>query len=158
MAYAIIGFHPFYQIGSKQSATALHYGLFSAVCHLIWSIPLSYIIFACARNSGGAINRILSHPGWQPFSKISYAMYLVHHPVILLTAATIKTLPYFNELLLYQSIIGNIGLTILVAIPVTLAFDSPIDTIDRLIVGASAQKQPSAQNEMQKDRNEKKIS
>lgn len=70
-------------------------------------------------------------------------MYLVHHPIILLTAASIKTLPYFSEITMAQTIIGNIGLTIVVAIPVTLAFDSPIDTIDRLILGASTPKQAS---------------
>lgn len=154
MTYAVFGFHPFYQFGSIQT-TALHFGLFSAVCHLIWSIPLCFIIFSCARN-GGPINRFLSHPSWQAMSRLSYAMYLVHHPVILLTAATIKTLPHFSEITFLQSIIGNIGLTTLVAIPVTLAFDSPIDTIDRLIFSASTPKQPSSINE--KDRSEKKIS
>lgn len=155
MAYAILGIHPFYQIGSNHT-TALQYGLFSAFAHLIWSVPLCYIIFACARNSGGAINRFLSHPYWQPISKISFAMYLVHHPVIMLTAATIKTLPHFNEATFYLNIIGNIGLTILVAIPTTLAFDSPIDTIDRLLLGSAST--PKSTAIMNKDKNEKKIS
>lgn len=157
MMYAIVGFHPYFQFTNVKS-TSLEYGLFSAFSHLIWSIPVSYIIFACARNSGGVINRFLSHPFWQPISNLSYAIYLLHHPIILLTAASIKHLPYFNEITHIQNIIGNIGLSILIAIPVTLAFDSPIATIDRLILKAgaitSSKKPPSVANDII----EKKIS
>lgn len=132
MAIAIFGYHPFYQFTNLRT-TALQYGLYDAFSHVIWSAPICYIIFACAHNSGGVINWFLSHPIWQPFSRISYAVYLVHYPVSYLTVASIKPLPYFNEITLLRSIIGNVGLSILVAIPATLAFDSPIDTIDKLI-------------------------
>lgn len=156
MAYTICEYRPFHQIDASNQSTALHFGLYSAYSHLVWSISLCYIIFACANNSGGAINQFLSHPIWQFISKISFAMYLVHHPVIFLTAASMKTLPYFNELTYYQSAIGNIGLTILISIPLTLAFDSPIDTIDKLIMGiASTPKQATT---VQKEKDEKKIS
>lgn len=137
MAIAIFGFHPFYPFSSSKS-TSLAYGLYSAYSHIIWSIPLCYIIFACQNNSGGLINRFLSHSFWQPCSRLSYAVFLVHHPIILLTSASMKTLPYFNEITFIQSVIGNIGLSVLVAIPVTLAFDSPIDAIDRLLSRNSA--------------------
>lgn len=123
IAIAIFGYHPFYQFKNIKT-TALQYGLYDALSHVIWSGPLCYIIFACrARDSGGVINWFLSHPFWQPISKIAYATYLVHYPVSFLTTASIKTLPYFNEITLLQSIIGNTGLSMLVAIPATLAFD-----------------------------------
>lgn len=139
LAIAIFGYHPFYQFTNIKT-TALQYGLYDGFSHVIWSIPLCYIIFACARESGGVINWFLSHPFWQPISKIAYATYLIHYPLSFLITASIKTLPYFNEIILLQSIIGNIGLSMLVAIPVTLAFDSPIDTIDKLIFNSGKQK------------------
>lgn len=139
IAIAIFGFHPFYQFTNIKT-TALQYGLYDAFSHFIWSIPLCFIIFACARNSGGAINWFLSHPFWQPISKLAYAIYLVHCPVTFLTTASIKTLPYFNEITLLQSIIGNTGLSILVAILATLAIDAPIEAIDKLIFTSNKQK------------------
>lgn len=136
MAITLFGFHPFYPFSTSKS-TSVEYGLYSAFSHILWSIPLCYIIFACAHGSGGPINRFLSHPIWQIISRLSYAIYLVHHPVILLTAASIKTLPYFNEITFIQSAIGNIGLSMIVATLATLAFDSPIDVIDKLVFEAS---------------------
>lgn len=133
MAFAIFGYHPFYQFTSLNT-TSLEYGLYDALSHIIWSLPVCYIIFACAHDSGGVINRFLSHPAFQPVSKLSFAIYLVHYPVVFLTVASIKTLPYFNEITLAQSIIGNAVLSILVAIPATLAFELPIDTLDKLIL------------------------
>lgn len=141
MAIAIFGYHPFYQFTSL-STTSLQYGIYDALSHVFWSIPICYIIFACAHNSGGVINWFLSHPFWQPISKLSFAIYLVHYPVSYLTFASIRILPYFNEITLVQNIIGNIGLSILVAIPATLAFDLPIDTLDRLIINSGKPKSP----------------
>lgn len=145
MAIAIFGFHPFYQFQS-QNTTSLQYGLYDALSHVIWSIPICYIIFACAHNSGGVINWFLSHQFWQPLSKLSFAIYLVHYPVSYLSVASIKTLPYFNEITLVQSIIGNTGLSILVAIPATLAFDLPIDILDKLILSSGKLKLPPKTN------------
>lgn len=142
MAIALFAHHPFYQ-ATNVKTTALQYGLYDAFNHVIWSAPICYIIYACAHNYGGAINWFLSHPAWQPFSRISYAVYLVHYPVSYLVSASVKSLPYFNEITLIQSIMGNTGLSILVAIPATLAFDSPIDTIDKLIFSYGQRKSPT---------------
>lgn len=152
IAIAIFGFHPFYQFTDLKT-TALQYGLYDGFSHVIWSGPLCYVIYACASDSsdsGGVINTFLSHPFWQPISKISYATYLIHYPVSFLITASIKTLPYFNEITLLQSIIGNTGLSMLVAIPATLAFDSPIDTINKLIFGSGKEKQELKNNKVVK--------
>lgn len=156
MVHTVLGFHPFYPFSSTNS-TSFEYGLYSAYSHIFWTIPLCYIIFACSHNSGGAINRFLSHPFWQTISNLSYAIFLVHHPIVLLTAASIKTLPYFNEITFIRSVIGNVGLSILVAIPLTLAFDSPIDTIVKLFK-TSASTMPRKPSSMTNDNIEKKIS
>lgn len=139
ISVAIFGFYPFYQTTDVRS-TALEYGFYDGFSHVIWSMPFCYIIFACAHESGGGINWLLSHPIWQPISKLSYATYLVHYPISFLTTASIKTLPYFNEITFIQSVIGNIGLSMLVAIPATLAIDWPIDATVKLIVDAIEQR------------------
>lgn len=71
---------------------------YDALGRVGWSIALCYIIFACINNSGGIVNWFLSHPLWQPISRISYAIYLLHFFVMASILAPIKTPSYFSEL------------------------------------------------------------
>lgn len=134
MMFALVGHQPFFEFPNAQG-TSLQYGLYSASYHTFWSVSLCYIIFACYRNSGGVINWFLSHPFWQPLSRLSYAIYVVHYPIIFFSTGSVKSLPVFSEFALIQTGFGYACLSILVAILAALAFDSPIDTIDKLIFG-----------------------
>lgn len=152
MATVILANYPLAQLDSK--ATPLHYGLYDAFGRVGWAIALCYIIFACIHNYGGPINWLLAFPLWQPLSRISYAIYLLHFPVILVTMATMKTSLYFSELnavsfvqfeyfivftitiflyLQFHAFIGNYFITVFVSIVATLAFESPIITIENLL-------------------------
>lgn len=96
MAGVIFGNYPLQQIDSE--ASSLDYGLYDAFSRVAWAIALCYIIFACVHGYGGPVNWFLSHPLWQPISRLCYSIYLLHFPVIMVTQATIKTSPYFSEL------------------------------------------------------------
>lgn len=96
MAMVIFAYHPYAQPNSDT--TALEFGLYEALSRVVWSIALCYIIFACAHGYGGPVNWFLSHPLWQPLSRLSYSIYLVHFPVIIATTGSMKTPPYFSEL------------------------------------------------------------
>lgn len=96
MATVIFINYPLAQLDSKS--TPLEYGLYDAFGRVSWAIALCYIIFACINKYGGPINWFLSHSLWQPLSRICYAVYLLHFPVILVTTASMKTTPYFSEL------------------------------------------------------------
>lgn len=127
----IFGHYPLQQIHLKF--TPLEFGLFDVFSRIGWSIALSYIIFACAHGSGGLINSFLSHKFFQLFSRICFAVYLVHLPILVLTMGTMKAPPFFNELFCLHTFFGNLVLSILVAIFATLAFEAPINLIGRWI-------------------------
>lgn len=140
---AVFGWYPFYQ--TNPQTTSLEFGLFVALSEIAWPIAVCYIIFACARGYGGPINSLLSHPLWQPFSKLSYAVYLIHDPLIQVVSST-NTVEIFEELKTFQLFIEVCALSVLLAIPATLAFVSPLDTIDKLIF--STNKKPKTPNTM----------
>lgn len=96
MAAVIFAYYPYAQPNSDS--TALEFGLYEALSRVAWSIALCYIIFACAHGYGGPVNWFLSHPLWQPLSRLSYSIYLVYFPVIIATTGSMKTPPYFTEL------------------------------------------------------------
>lgn len=138
MAAVIFGNYPLIQLDS--TATPITYGLYDALSRILWSIALCYIIFACVHNSGGPVNWFLSHPLWQPFSRICYAVYILHFTVVLIMAATLKTSPYFSELSAFHTFIGNYILVVCIAIVATLAFESPIVVIEKILFSPQKKK------------------
>lgn len=94
MLAVVIGGYPLQQI--KDKPAPLWFALYDGVGRVVWSLALCYIIFACVHNSGGAINWFLSHPLFQPLSRLSYSIYLVHFPVIYATLLSMKSPPYFS--------------------------------------------------------------
>lgn len=150
--------YPLIQLDS--TATPLEFGLYDALSRVIWSIALCYIIFACINNHGGLVNSILAHPLFKPISRLCYSIYLMHFFVIRMTMASIKSSVYFSELnavsfpkrtsgkigehfahfwngvffhLQVHAFIGNFILTIFVSLVATLAFESPLITIVKII-------------------------
>lgn len=131
MLLVVFGNHPFYQ--NNPNLVPLHYGLYDGLSRVFWSIALCYIIFACAYNFGGPINWFLSHQWWLPLSRLSYAICLFHYPILKATLFTLKSLPEFNELTINFNFITAYLVCIVVATVATLAFESPIITIAKLI-------------------------
>lgn len=113
-----------------------HHGLYDGLGRVCWSISLCYIIFACAHNAGGVLNRFLSHPLWVPFSRLSYSIYLVHIPVLIATTARMKTPFNVTHSSLLQNIILTYILTLLVAMIAALLFESPVVAIEKMIFNA----------------------
>lgn len=94
MATVIFVNYPLVQFDSRPSD--LHVGLYDSLSRVAWAVALCYIIFACVNNCGGPVNWFLSHPLWQPISRISYAIYLVHFPVTMFFNATMKHPSYLS--------------------------------------------------------------
>lgn len=127
--------YPLWQTNTNNTPTPLVYGLYGALSRVIWSVALCYIIFACVHLSGGPVNWFLSHPLWQPLSRLCYAIYLLHFLAILIFMASMKTTPYFTEVSAFHAFIGFYVITVFVSIVATLAFESPIIIIEKQIFG-----------------------
>lgn len=95
MIVAIGAIYPLQQTDSK--AIPLAFGLYDALSRVAWSIALCYIIFACIHNYGGPVNWFLSHPLWQPLSRLTFSIYLLHKVIINLSIAAMKRPIYFSE-------------------------------------------------------------
>lgn len=62
-----------------------------------------------------------------------YAIYVVHFGVIMITTSVMRTPFRVSKIAIMQQFFGDFVLSFLVAIPATLAFEMPIDAIDKLI-------------------------
>ncbi|XP_055304069.1 nose resistant to fluoxetine protein 6-like isoform X1 [Sitodiplosis mosellana] len=145
MAGVIFTNYPLVQVDS--TANSLDYGLYDALSRVAWSIALIFIIFSCVHNSGGPVNWFLSHPLWQPISRLCYSIYLLHFPCVMVVMSSMKASPYFSELIAFHAFIGNYMLTVFVAAIATLAFESPIIIIEKLIFDQKKKPETNARNE-----------
>lgn len=141
MPAAVIGNFRNYQ--STIHLTPEEVGLFESLSRIVWSICLSYMIFACAHGSGGAINRFLSLSAYQPLAKLSFTIYLIHILVLIYTTDTVQRPLSFSETEAFQSGISVYVISAIVAIPLVLAFELPIDAIYKLTMITKSKRPPS---------------
>ncbi|RZF36541.1 hypothetical protein LSTR_LSTR014489 [Laodelphax striatellus] len=89
--------------------------------------------FLLARSYQGPIGRFLSWKFFQPLSKLTYVIYLVHVGVEYAYLALIKSAAHFEVLFTLRETAGEILMSILVAPVVALVFEMPFINLERVI-------------------------
>ncbi|XP_058467393.1 nose resistant to fluoxetine protein 6-like [Malaya genurostris] len=108
---------------------------FEALHRPVFGICVMWIIFACVNGKGGLINELLSSVLWQPLSKLSFTMYLLHVQLLLMASiASVKTDSYFSVMDMFYRIWGAIGLTTSIAVLWSSIFEIPFVTLDKLLL------------------------
>ncbi|CAL4122583.1 unnamed protein product, partial [Meganyctiphanes norvegica] len=92
----------FYQYHTPATGTGNI--MYEMVHRTIWALCLAWITIACYFGYGGIVNDFLSHPSWQPFSRLTYTMYLVAQEFTYSYVNASRTLFYFTNI---NKIIGN---------------------------------------------------
>ncbi|XP_078335726.1 O-acyltransferase like protein-like isoform X2 [Crassostrea virginica] len=81
--------------------------VYEAMTHVVWSLSLSWLIFACAKGHGGAVNWVLSWRGFLPLSRLSYVVYLIHPVIMVLFIYNKKVLINMNTLEMSYLFLGH---------------------------------------------------
>ena len=72
---------------------------------LAFSIGLSIIIFICNTGYGGMFSSFLSWPGWDPLSRLTFGVFLIHQMVIFYILGTLQsTLKYTDPVFVMVSV------------------------------------------------------
>lgn len=153
MIVTIFANYPLQQFDTK--AIPFEFGLYDAFSRIGWSMALFYIIFACVHNSGGPVNWFLSHPLWLPISRLCYATYLLHVPIIVMMYATTKSAPVFSQTATLQDFIIVYILTLLASTVATLTFESPIIIFEKILFKTTTESEKnniSVANESEKQK------
>lgn len=130
----VFGLYPIYQ--SSHKTTTLESAFFEPFSRVGWGICLSWIIFACVLGYGGPINWLLSLPQWQPIGRLSYSIYIVHMPIQLMLSTSARTTSYFSDVNAIHAFWGDFGITLTVAVFWTMAFESPVLTLEKILLGS----------------------
>ncbi|XP_031623683.1 nose resistant to fluoxetine protein 6-like isoform X2 [Contarinia nasturtii] len=136
---AIFGVLAYFSYELQQmdhKANSTESGIYTASSRVGWSIFLCMVVYACVCGYGGPINWFLSLPMWQPFARLSYAIYLLHMPIMLATAASTHTPLYFSGRNILFKFFGDFIAALLLSIIVSLAFESPIIVLEKILFGS----------------------
>ncbi|KXJ74409.1 hypothetical protein RP20_CCG013733 [Aedes albopictus] len=101
----------------------------------VFAVCVMWIILACVNGKGGLLDEFLGAAMWQPLSRLSFTMYLLH--ILLLVMASVapsKTSAYFSVIDMFYRIWGAIGLTTGVTLLWSAIFEVPFGTLDRLLL------------------------
>lgn len=92
---AVFGLYPMNQPGAILfDLECAFYESFSRVC---WAIAIGWIVFACVHGYSGPFNWFLSLAQWQPISRLTYCIFLLHMIVITAGKGSVRTLIYFSN-------------------------------------------------------------
>jgi len=100
---------PWYPAGkwSAPPLSTLEESLYYTLTRVAWPLAICWIIFACIQGYGGLANSFLSSPLWQPFSRLSYSMYIWHMFVQEMNSRSVRTNTYFSSYSMVGYIFNN---------------------------------------------------
>ncbi|KAJ8721312.1 hypothetical protein PYW07_002087 [Mythimna separata] len=107
-----------------------------------WAMFVGWMIFACVHGYGGPVNWILSLRAWKVLSRLSYAMYLVHYPLMFVINAMPIVPIYFDVRYSLFQFLADFSLAVIVAFLITIFIDAPCSVLIKHFMGGGPKRPP----------------
>ncbi|KAG0710143.1 Nose resistant to fluoxetine protein 6 [Chionoecetes opilio] len=101
---------------------------------LAWGAALAWLVFACHNGYGGIVDDFLSHPIWQPISRLTYSIYLVAFPIQFLLAYNLRVAAYYSHVTKILETVGALVVALPCAVLVSLMAESPVMGLEKLLL------------------------
>lgn len=109
--------------------------LYETLSRSVFVFCVLWIILACVNGKGWLVDEFLGASMWQPLSRLSFTMYLLHIPLLVMASvASAKTASHFSAMDLFYRICGTFGLTTIVALLWSAVFELPFMALFKLIL------------------------
>ncbi|XP_071532649.1 nose resistant to fluoxetine protein 6-like isoform X2 [Panulirus ornatus] len=100
-----------------------------------WAAAVAWVVYACHHGYGGVVDGFLSHPVWQPMSRLTYDIYLVAFPLQYAIAYCSRSPFYFTHVNKIIETVSTIMITGSVAVLVSLTVEAPIISLEKILLG-----------------------
>lgn len=151
MVTAVVSPYPFYH---NESTDIIYFAFYQLLHRWLWAFSVSWIIYACCKGNGGIINWILSLPVFQTFAKLTFSIFLLHYPVLILMKASIRTPEFWSPFGTFMNYFMAVwGFCVLLAIPCYLIFEAPLPNVEASVFKMLAERKAIAEE----DKNTKKF-
>lgn len=140
----VFGVFGFYQ--RDHAYSAVEAGLYAGLHRTAWAAGVAWVVFACITGHGGPVNALLSWQLFGPLARLAYCAYLTHFVVIMYTYSSRRTPGYFSMYVTINDGLGILVVTFAVSAVLSLAFEMPFLTLDRVLMpraGPAPKKAPS---------------
>ncbi|CAG9835423.1 unnamed protein product [Diabrotica balteata] len=124
-----LGNHPFFR---EEEYSRLENALFSSLVRPAFALAVGWVIWACATNHAGIINRILSWSVFQFINKFIYSMYLIHPIFLDVLAYSQKSVIVFSIFNMIYWFWGVFMLMLSASFVWVLVFEIPPVILERL--------------------------
>ncbi|XP_052903397.1 O-acyltransferase like protein-like [Anopheles moucheti] len=99
-----------------------------------WAFAVMWVIFVCINGQGGLIDRFLGAPVWQPLSRLSYSMYLLHIAIQAITLTQALRFPVeFTVVNIFYTSFGLISISAAIGTVWCVAFEYPFFGLEKYI-------------------------
>lgn len=116
-----------------DSENVLIFAFYDALHRLAWCTAIAWIIYGCVVGHGGVLDKFLSIPILQPFTRLSYCVFILHFPVVVVTKSLQRTPEYFSEYMAFHFFMGVLATSVLVSVPWYLFFEAPVINLEKEI-------------------------
>lgn len=121
-------------------------GIYSSTSRIIWALSLAWVVVACSSGKGGVMGTVLSSRIWLPWSRLTYAAYLIHPVVMAVFYGSRHSTFEFSSFLMSYIALGNLVLTYFLSLILCVVFESPIISLEKLLTGAKTRSRSSSDN------------
>ncbi|KAL5273210.1 hypothetical protein ACFFRR_000150 [Megaselia abdita] len=143
LAICIFALYPS-NLDGAHKLTSVESAFYIAFSRIAWPLGLSWLVFACTYGYGGFVNTFLSWSIWEPFSRLSYCVYLIHLIVETAHGGVTRSSTYFSDFEMVNRFWGDFGITLLISIVVYLVFEAPMAGVEKALFGKSNSNQTTS--------------
>ncbi|XP_037801143.1 nose resistant to fluoxetine protein 6-like [Penaeus monodon] len=108
--------------------------LYGGLSRPAWALALLWVVFACHTGYGGLIDEFLSHPSWQPLSRLTYSLYLVGIVVQLMYVGSVTLPLYLDQTSTIVETTGYLFIGGLIGLWLSLAVEVPVSLLEKLLI------------------------
>ncbi|XP_068082891.1 nose resistant to fluoxetine protein 6-like [Anabrus simplex] len=108
--------------------------LYNSTIRILWTSAVGLTILACTTGYGGPFNNMLSHRWWAPWSRLTYAIYLVHLIILRVTTAQLRVPQNLNHVAALRSVISVLMMSALAAVLLNLMLESPVSALEKILM------------------------
>nr|CAD7450738.1 unnamed protein product [Timema bartmani] len=79
-----------------------------------------------------------------PMSRLTYAIYLVHLPVLYIRIFALKSPLYFDDINVVSDFLGNLAISSAFAVLLSIGFESPTIILEKILMRRAGPRAPSS--------------
>ncbi|XP_066999865.2 nose resistant to fluoxetine protein 6 [Anabrus simplex] len=107
---------------------------YNSTIRILWTSAVALTIIACTTGYGGPFNNMLSHRWWAPWSRLTYAIYLIHPTILKVTTAQMRVPQNFSQVIVLRAVLSVLMLSAAAAILLNLMFESPVSAFEKILM------------------------